>query len=92
MVSNVNEEWVSDQGVQRYFQETYLSGRFTYPLRANTTLTGLPSAVADIHGGVHYAQAAHNENGLTRKVYVSDYTKYIRESFCILEEYGRPDS
>lgn len=65
MVSNVNEEWVSDQGVQRYFQETYLSGRFTYPLRANTTLTGLPSAVDDIHGGVHYAQAAHNENGLT---------------------------
>lgn len=65
MVSNVNEEWVSDQGVQRYFQETYLSGHLTYPLRENTTLTSLPSAVADIHGGVHYAQAAHNENGLT---------------------------
>jgi len=65
MVSNVNEEWVSDQGVQRYFQENYLSGHFTYPLRANTTLTSLPSTVADIHSGVHYAQAAHNENGLT---------------------------
>lgn len=65
MVSNVNEQWISDRGVKAYFTAAYRGGKLTYPLRQNTTLRGLPSTVAAVHSDVHYAQVAHNENGIT---------------------------
>ncbi len=64
VVSNVNEQWVTDSGVKKYFQEKYGSA-LSYPLRSNTTLSGLPTTVSKVHGDVHYAQVAYNENGLT---------------------------
>ena len=65
VVSNVNEQWVSDSGVRSYFRSAYPGGSFTYPLRSNTTLSGVPTTVQEVHANIHYSQAAHNENGLT---------------------------
>ena len=65
VVSNANEQWVSNAGVASYFRAAYPSGSYTYPLRANTTLKSLPTTVAGVHGTIHYSQAGHNENGLT---------------------------
>lgn len=65
VVSNVNEQWVSDSGVRSYFRSAYPGGSLTYPLRANTTLSGLPTTVQEIHSNIHYSQTGHNENGLT---------------------------
>ncbi len=64
VVSNVNEQWVTDAGVRSYFQRAYPGGSLTYPLRANSTLSGLPARVSQVHGDIHYAQVGHNENGL----------------------------
>lgn len=63
MVSNENERWVTDKRVQQYFQSRYKNGKLDYPLRANTTLKGLPTTVSQVHADVHYSQVAHNENG-----------------------------
>lgn len=64
VVSNINEQWVTDEGVRSYFQKAYPGGELTYPLRANSTLSGLPTRVSQVHGDIHYAQVGHNENGL----------------------------
>ncbi len=63
MVSRVNELWGTDSGVAEYFSDKYPDGYFTYPLRSNSTLV-LPTTVAQVHNDVHYAQVAHNENGI----------------------------
>lgn len=65
MVSNANEQWVTDNGVRNYFKSAYPSGKLTYPLRSGTTLSGLPTKVTDVHSDIHYSQVAHNENGIT---------------------------
>lgn len=65
VVSNVNEQWVSDAGVRDYFQFAYPSGHLTYPLRSSTHLSGLPTTVEEVHADNHYYQVGHNENGLT---------------------------
>lgn len=65
LVSNVNEQWVTDSGVKSYFASAYPSGTLTYPLRENTTLSGLPTKTTKISNGLHYSQVGHNENGIT---------------------------
>ena len=64
VVSNVNEQWVTDAGVSSYFRSVYPSGKFTYPLRSSTTIKSLPTTMKEVHDGAHYSQVAHNENGL----------------------------
>ena len=85
VVSNVNEQWVSDGGVRTYFRTAYPGGSFTYPLRANTTLSGLPTTVQEIHENIHYSQPAHNENGLTaaRNMYYIVYVNGPESSVSV---------
>ena len=63
VVSNVNEQWISDAQVKHYFSATYPMGHVTYPVR--TVPAELPDSVAEIHNDIHYSQIAHNENGIT---------------------------
>lgn len=63
VVSNVNEQWVSDDKVKNYFSKAYPEGYLTYPTRG--TSDKLPVSVSEIHGDIHYSQVAHNENGIT---------------------------
>lgn len=64
MVSNINEMWTSDENVAKYFKSKYRSGKYTYPLRPNTTLTSVATKMEQIHPDVHYSQAGHNENAI----------------------------
>lgn len=65
VVSNVNEEWVSDEGVRKYFESKYSNGKLQYPLRATATINNIPNCVDDVHFDIHYSQIGHNENGIT---------------------------
>ena len=64
MASRVNENWISDEMVSEYFSAAYPNG-FSYPLRSNNTIWGIPNTVAEVHPGLHYTQVGHNENGIT---------------------------
>lgn len=64
MVSNVNEQWVSDSGIKNYFKSAYPDGKLSYPLRSQSTLK-LPTKIDEVHSDIHYAQVGHNENGIT---------------------------
>ena len=87
MVSNVNEAWTTDAGVEEYFKNAYPEGSLDYPLRAKSTLQGqeLPSAVTDVHPGIHYAQAGYNENGLTAARSMNDVINgnYLLKSYTV---------
>ena len=64
VVSNANEQWVSDGGVQSYFQSRY-GERIDdddYPIR---TPVVTPVSMSQIHSDIHYSQLGHNENGVT---------------------------
>lgn len=63
VVSNVNEQWVSDDGVKRYFADAYPKGSLSYPVHGGTRI--LPVSVSEVHNGIHYSQIGHNENGIT---------------------------
>lgn len=63
LVSNSNEEWVTDSCVASYFKSAYSGGKFTYPTHGKTP--ALPKTVAEVHYDIHYSQVGHNENGLT---------------------------
>lgn len=64
VVSNVNEQWVSDAGVENYFNKVYdESWSLDYPMHGGNS--SLPTSVAEIHADVHYSQIGHNENGIT---------------------------
>lgn len=65
LVSNINEQWTSDSAVQKYYSSTYGGGRFTYPLRNSASLKANPGKVTQLHSSIHYAQAGHNENGIS---------------------------
>ncbi len=62
VVSNVNEQWVSDSQVQDYFQGVY-GGSLSYPTHSGASV--LPTTVNDVHADIHYSQVGHNENGIT---------------------------
>ncbi len=63
VVSNANEQWVSNSGVTSYFKSAYSGGSFNYPMQ--NASKSLPTAVNEVHGDIHYSQVAHNENGIT---------------------------
>ena len=63
VVSNVNEQWTSDDAVKQYFQTAYPDGWLSYPVRNGDG--SLPSYRTDIRQTSHYNQLGHNENGLT---------------------------
>ena len=63
VVSNVNEQWVSDAQVKRYFSGKYPQGYLTYPVQNGEA--DVPVSVSDVHNDIHYSQIAHNENGIT---------------------------
>ncbi len=64
VVSNANEQWVSDSGVKSYFKSAYPGGKLDYPMQGSTK-TSLPTTVNAVHSDVHYSQIGHNENGIT---------------------------
>lgn len=64
VVSNVNEQWVTDVGVENYFNKAYEESlSLDYPTHGGSQ--SLPTSVAEVHADVHYSQVAHNENGIT---------------------------
>ncbi len=62
VVSNVNEQWVSDSGVKSYFSSSASSG-LSYPMQGASK--SLPTTVKEVHPNIHYTQVGHNENGIT---------------------------
>ncbi|MCC8181845.1 MAG: hypothetical protein LIO45_02530, partial [Clostridiales bacterium] len=87
VVSNVNEQWVTDSGVKSYFRSIYGS-ELTYPLRKKSTLSGLPTSVSEVHSDVHYSQVAHNENGLTAAQTMYDIVYGSSSSSISVQWYG----
>lgn len=64
VVSNVNEQWVTDAGVYDYFLNAYKDAWcLDYPMHGGKN--NLPSSVDEVHGDIHYSQVGHNENGIT---------------------------
>lgn len=63
IVSNVNEQWLTDAAVKKYFKEKYPDGIFTYPMREENTAV-VPTTVEEVHASIHYSSVGHNENGL----------------------------
>lgn len=62
IVSDVNEQWVSDSGVKTYFDNAY-NGKLSYTIHSGSL--SLPTKVSQVHNDIHYTQVAHNENGIT---------------------------
>jgi hypothetical protein len=62
IVSDVNENWVSDSGVKNYFKKVYGS---SFDYKTHGKKPTLPTKVSQVHNDIHYHQVAHNENGLT---------------------------
>ncbi len=62
VVSNANEQWVSDSGVKAYFQSRYGSA-LSYPMQSGSA--SVPTTVNEVHYDIHYSQLGHNENGIT---------------------------
>jgi hypothetical protein len=62
IVSDVNEQWVSDAKVKKYFKKAYGSA-FSYKTQGKKP--ALPTKVSQVHNDIHFLQVAHNENGLT---------------------------
>ena len=50
VVSNVNEQWISDAGVKEYFQTAYPEGYLTYPMHGASAK--LPAAVSAVHSDI----------------------------------------
>ena len=65
VVSNVNEQWVTDSGVQQYFKSVYPNDKLDYPIHNSSADTSLPTRASQIYGVWHYYQIGHNENGIT---------------------------
>ena len=63
VVSNVNEQWVTDAQTRKYFSAAYPGGYLSYPM--HSVSSGLPASVSQVHNDIHYSQIAHNENGIT---------------------------
>ena len=63
VVSNVNEQWVTDEQTAEYFSSAYPDGALSYPLQ--DALPELPVSVSQVHNDIHYSQIGHNENGIT---------------------------
>ena len=79
VVSNVNEQWVTNKGVSDYFKKTYEDGQFTYPMRGNADTAKLPTTVSEVHIAHHFTQIGHNENGITAidgiyKILMNEYS------------------
>ncbi len=62
VVSNVNEQWVTNSGVSSYFKSAY-SGGLSYPMQSASK--SLPTTISEVHSDIHYSQVGHNENGIT---------------------------
>ncbi len=62
VVSNANEQWVTDSGVKTYFQSRYGSA-LSYPTQSGSAT--VPTTVNAVHYDIHYSQIGHNENGIT---------------------------
>ena len=64
VVSNVNEQWISDANVVNYFNLAYdTNWSLDYPMQGGPS--DLPTSVYEVHGDIHYSQIGHNENGIT---------------------------
>lgn len=60
VVTNDNENWVTDAGVQNYFAK--YNGSLNYP--THDGFTRVPTGINDVHYDIHYSQIGHNENGI----------------------------
>ena len=86
VVSNVNEQWISDAEVSEYFGNAYEEGYLTYPVHGTSGTLNLPVTVAEVHNDIHYSQIGHNENGLTaaKGMYEALYSSFDEKSIGVL--------
>lgn len=64
LASHISEEWVTDEGVDLYFQSRYTDiGEYLSFHNMKKQDIYMPSTVADVHQSVHYTQLAYNELG-----------------------------
>ncbi len=64
LASHIAEDWVTDEGVEEYFNSKYPS--YEEYVKFNTMkkpFTQIPSTVAEVHETVHYTQLGYNELG-----------------------------
>ena len=95
VVSNVNEQWISDAGVTDYFRTTYPDGKLDYPHRTHLVPYKIPTTISKIHYDIHYSQVGHNENGITAAdgMYASLYGQDKKAESVIWRDYeGNPIS
>ena len=62
VVTNDNENWVTDAGVKNYFAKYNGTFNGQYPIR--NINSKVPTTIAEVHSDIHYSQIGHNENGL----------------------------
>ncbi len=60
LASSVGDRWVTNAGVQNYFNNKYPGGKLSYPTRTDYRL---PTTMQEVHPDIHYRQKGYNELG-----------------------------
>ncbi len=76
LASSVGDQWVTNSGVQNYFQTKYPSGKVSYPTRTEYTL---PTTMQEVHPDIHYRQKGYNELGADAASNVISFLKNERD-------------
>lgn len=91
LTSRVNELWITENDIKKYFKDIYPSGHLDYPLRLNSTIRfNLPDSLELVHGDIHFGQAGHNENGIdsAKNTYNQLYKNRKTPSLIYIDEDG----
>ena len=77
MASDVQDQWMTDEGVAEYFLDEY--GSLKEYIKENPMITPperLPSKVSDVHEDIHFKQLGFNEIGRVAAINICDYLGY----------------
>ena len=62
MACDVNDQWITAQGVTEYWETVYPNSEYPFESRSMEYVN--PTEIATVHGGVHYYQPGYNEIGI----------------------------
>lgn len=71
MACDVNDQWITPQGVTEYWAKKYPDS--VYPFTVHSNAYKNPTAVATVHTGVHYLQPGYNEIGIEAATQAYDF-------------------
>lgn len=71
MACDVNDQWISAQGVTDYWEKKYPGSVYPFTVHANAYKN--PTAIATVHTGVHYLQPGYNEIGIEAATQAYDF-------------------